>query len=249
MVERLKHTRNFAKLLASLLLTLAMTNVSQAQDGSRVLLPLLPETWQEVKLNDSLKPNQYRFLNTADSPVIEIDSAGSMSLLARPISIDLETTPVLCWRWRINRVLETADMTNRQGDDYAARLYLSFEIPTDQQSFGLRLQLGLARAIWGNNVPDGAINYVWDNRQPVDTRMPNAYTDRVTMIVVQTGDQNVGQWVWQWRNVKRDMNEYFPASSKLIQIALAADTDNTGESVRAEFSGLQFVHEGSACPS
>jgi hypothetical protein len=249
MVKRLKRSRKFAPLLASLLLPLAMAGVSQAKEGSRVLLPLLPEQWQEVKLSDSLKPNQYRFLSTAGSQVVEIDSAGSMSLLARPISIDLETTPVLCWRWRINRVLETADMTQRQGDDYAARLYLSFEIPADQQSFGLRLQLGLARTIWGSNVPDGAINYVWDNRQPVDTRMPNAYTDRVTMIVAQTGDQNVGQWVWQRRNVKKDMNDHFPASSKLVQIALAADTDNTGESVRAEFSGLQFVNERSACPS
>ena len=140
-------------------------------------------------------------------------------------------------------------MAERQGDDYAARLYLSFEIPPDQQSFGLRMQLGLARTIWGNNVPDGAINYVWDNRQPMDTRMPNAYTDRVTMIVAQTGDQNVGQWVWQRRNVKRDISEYFPSSSKLVQIALAADTDNTGESVRAEFSDIHFVNERSACPN
>jgi len=245
MIKRLQHSGIFA----ALLLTLAVTGTSQAQTAQGLSLPLVPRDWQEIKINDTLKPNQFRFRTSEGEQVVEIDSAGSISLLARPISVDLEKTPVLCWRWRVNRVLETADMTERQGDDYAARLYLSVEIPAEQQSFGLRLQLGLARTIWGANVPDGAINYVWDNRHPVDTRMPNAYTDRVTMIVAQTGDKNVGQWVWQRRNVKADMGKLFPSSSKLVQIALAADTDNTGESVRAEFSGIQFIDERSACPT
>jgi len=245
MVKRLQHRSIFT----ALLLTLAAAGLSQAQTAQSLSLPLVPQDWQEIKLNDTLKPNQFQFRTSGGSQLVEIESKGSMSLLARPISVDLDKTPVLCWRWRVNRVLETADMSERQGDDYAARLYLSVEIPPEQQSFGLRLQLGLARTIWGANVPDGAINYVWDNRHPVDTRMPNAYTDRVTMIVAQTGDKNVGQWVWQRRNVKADIGALFPSSSKLVQIALAADTDNTGESVRAEFSGIQFIDERSTCPT
>jgi hypothetical protein len=245
MVKRLQHSSIFT----ALLLTLAAAGLSQAQTAQSLSLPLVPQDWQEIKLNDTLKPNQFQFRTSGGSQLVEIESKGSMSLLARPISVDLDKTPVLCWRWRVNRVLETADMSERQGDDYAARLYLSVEIPPEQQSFGLRLQLGLARTIWGANVPDGAINYVWDNRHPVDTRMPNAYTDRVTMIVAQTGDKNVGQWVWQRRNVKADIGALFPSSSKLVQIALAADTDNTGESVRAEFSGIQFIDERSTCPT
>jgi hypothetical protein len=138
-------------------------------------------------------------------------------------------------------------MTERSGDDYAARLYLSVAIPKSEQSLGLRMQLGLARSIWGNQIPDGAVNYVWDNRQAVNTQLPNAFTDRVTMVVAQSGSKRVGEWVLQTRNIARDIEELFTASAKPIQIALAADTDNTGESAIAEFADIQFVSDQTQC--
>jgi hypothetical protein len=210
-------------------------------------LPLTPEHWQEVKLGSQIPSNTFRFSAHEGNPVIEIESNASMSMLATPIDVDLTQTPVLCWRWRVNRVLESADMTDRAGDDYAARLYLSVAIPPSDQSLGLRLQLGLARAIWGEQVPDGAINYVWDNRQPVGTTMPNAYTDRVTMVVMQTGSDRVGQWVLESRNIAQDIAQQFTLSAKPVQIALAADTDNTGESAIAEFANIQFVSDHQSC--
>lgn len=210
-------------------------------------LPLTPNQWQEVRLADDIRPNTFVFETNQDEQVLRIDSDASMSMMATSIDVDLSQTPVLCWRWRVNRVLEKADMTERFGDDYAARLYLSVAIPDTDKSLGLRLQLGLARSIWGDQVPDGAINYVWDNRQPVETVMDNAYTDRVAMVVMQSGSDRVGQWVQQSRDVAQDIKQRFTPSAKAVQIALAADTDNTGETVRAEFADIRFAANAASC--
>lgn len=215
-------------------------------------LTLSADRWQEVRLSDDIKPNTFTFEavngNSAENQsVLRIESNASMSMMAIPVEVDLTQTPVLCWRWRVNRVLDKADMSERFGDDYAARLYVSLAIPESEQSLGLRLQLGLARSIWGDQVPDAAINYVWDNRQPVGTAMPNAYTDRVTMIVAQSGAAKVGQWVQQAQNIAQDIEQQFTPAANVVQIALAADTDNTGETVTAEFADIRFVAKQADC--
>ncbi len=210
-------------------------------------LPLTPDQWQEVRLGEDITPNTFAFETVDGKSVLRIESDASMSMMATKVDVDLAQTPVLCWRWRVSRVLDRADMSERFGDDYAARLYVSLSIPETEQSLGLRLQLGLARSIWGEQVPDGAINYVWDNRQPVGTSMPNAYTDRVTMVVAQSGGAKADQWVPQWRNIAQDIAQGFTPSARVTQIALASDTDNTGEAVVAEFADVRFVSASADC--
>jgi len=210
-------------------------------------LPMQVQHWQEILLNQQIKPNTFYFKQDQDKSILRIESNASMSMMATPIQVDLAKTPYLCWRWRINRILDKANMAERSGDDYAARLYLSVSIPTSEQSLGLRMQLGLARSIWGDQVPDGAINYVWDNRYPTWTTLANAYTDRVTMIVTQSGADRVGQWVPQVRNVAEDIKTFFTPSAQPIQIALAADTDNTGETAIAEFTDIKFTSGAASC--
>ena len=224
----------------------AMTPAGIAMAES-IDLPLSPERWQEVRLGEDIRPNAFVFEATEGRTALRIDSNASMSMMASAVDVDLTDTPVLCWRWRVNRVLDKADMTERFGDDYAARLYLSVAIPESEQSLGLKLQLGLARSIWGDQVPDGAINYVWDNRQPVGTAMPNAYTDRVTMVVAESGARRAGSWVQQRQHVGKEIARLFPASTRAVQIALAADTDNTGEAVVAEFADIRFVSDQTPC--
>jgi hypothetical protein len=170
-----------------------------------------------------------------------------MSLLARPITVDLNATPVLCWRWRIGATLSQADMLRREGDDYAARVYVSLRLPASALGLGLRAQLALARAMWGPDVPDAAINYVWDNRQPVGTTRPNAYTDRAQMIVLRSGDADAGRWVWERVDVRRDVTRLFGAGAEAVQLAVTADTDNTQSSARSGFADFHFVAAERSC--
>jgi len=206
-----------------------------------------PHPWQEVRLSKNLTPNQFSHRLWDGVHAMEVHSKASMSLMARPLSVDLETTPVLCWRWRVDATLGTADMTQRQGDDYAARVYVSFKLPEASMGLGLRTKLALARTIWGADLPDAAINYVWDNRNPIGTERPNVYTDRAVMVVLRSGDKQAGRWVQERRDVRDDVSRRFSHEAQPVQLAVTADTDNTGLSAHTGFADFHFVGADAEC--
>lgn len=206
-----------------------------------------PAPWREVRLKPELTPNTFERRLWDGVPALVVQSQAGMSLMARPISVDLARTPVLCWRWRVDAPLAAADMARRSGDDYAARLYISLSLPDADKSLALRAQLALARTLWGPDVPDAAINYVWDNRQPVGHEQPNAYTGRAIMVVQRSGAADAGRWVEERRDVARDAARLFGPRATPSQLAVTADTDNTGEQARAGFAQLHFVAADAAC--
>ncbi len=208
----------------------------------------IPAPWQLIRLETQVPATSYRISLWDGVDAIEARAERSMALLGRPVDIDLSSTPILCWRWRVDGVVRSADMTRRRGDDYAARIYLAFDLPAAALSLTDKASLTLARAFYGNRVPDGALNYVWDNRHPVGTHMPNAYTDRVRMIVQRSGNDEAGFWVTERVNIYQDVKRSFgTADARLKLVAVASDSDNTGETVRAGFADLHFVRANEAC--
>ena len=208
----------------------------------------IPAPWQLIRLETQVPATSYRISLWDGVDAIEARAERSMALLGRPVDIDLSSTPILCWRWRVDGVVRSADMTRRRGDDYAARIYLAFDLPAAALSLTDKASLTLARAFYGNRVPDGALNYVWDNRHPVGTHMPNAYTDRVRMIVQRSGNDEAGFWLTERVNIYQDVKRSFgTADARLKLVAVASDSDNTGETVRAGFADLHFVRANEAC--
>ncbi len=180
---------------------------------------------------------------------IEAKAKKSMALLGRTLAVNLKKTPILCWQWRIEAPVAAADMTRKSGDDYAARVYLTFAVPPDQLNFGTRTKLRLARTIYGGQVPDAALNYIWNNRNPIGTLQVNAYTDRARMLVLRSGAGQAGTWVQEQRNVLADFHRAFgEVSGELQGLAIASDTDNTGEEAHAGFADFRFVETEDACP-
>lgn len=209
----------------------------------------VPAPWKMLPLGSKLKPTRYRITHWDGRFAIEAHAQSSMSLLARPLSIDLSQTPILCWHWRIDAPLSTADLRSREGDDYAARVYLAFSL--DNLSLATRMTLKVGRQLFGDALPDAAINYVWDNRYPIGTQAPNAYTERTRMIVLQSGATRSQQWVPERRNVLADARAAFELGGARLReatlLAVASDTDNTGESAHAGFADFHFVRENDKC--
>lgn len=210
--------------------------------------PDLPPPWQIQQLDPTVPATRYNRRHWDGVAAIEAHAQASMALLARPVEVDLGRRPVLCWRWRVDAPLKSADATTRAGDDFAARLYLSFSVADKYLGWGTRLKLSLARGRWGEQVPDAAISYVWDNRLPVGSQLANAYTERTRMRVVQSGSQAAGRWVSERRDVAADFAQAFghPAL-RLHALAVASDTDNTGETAHAGFADLHFVSHEQPC--
>lgn len=209
-----------------------------------------PAPWRVVQLDRKVPPTAYRRASIAGVGAIEARANKSMALLARPLDIDLAATPILCWRWLIDAPVAKADMRKKAGDDYAARIYVAFDMPDSALGAGTKMKLSIARRLYGRDVPDAALNYVWDNRNPVGTRAKSPYTDRAELIVAQTGAAQAGQWVSERADIAADFARAFGGRpGRPIQLAVASDTDNTGSTARAAFADLHFVARDAACRS
>lgn len=207
-----------------------------------------PAPWRVVQLSKKVKPTRYRLAQVKGVGAVEAVSESSMALLARPLSVDLAATPILCWRWLVDAPVAGADMRRKSGDDYAARVYVAFDIPDSALSAGTRMKLRIGRSIFGSALPDAALNYVWDNRNPVGTTMKSAYTDRAQLIVAETGAARAGEWVSERADVAADFARAFGKSAaRPVQLAIASDTDNSGGKARAAFAGIHFVARGERC--
>lgn len=206
-----------------------------------------PAPWKMVPLKGE-KPTSYRVTMVAGRMALEARVDGSMSLMARPVSVDLAETPILCWRWYVDAPVAKADMTRKSGDDYAARIYIAFDMPDNVLSGSTKFKLKMARSMFGRSIPDAAVVYVWDNKHPVGTARKSAYTDRSQLIVVETGSGRAGKWVTKRADVAADFAKAFGNKpGKPIQLAVASDGDNTKSKGRAAFADIHFVGRGEPC--
>lgn len=207
-----------------------------------------PAPWRVVRIDRKVPPTRYRAARVRNVTAIEANAVRSMALLARPLQVDLARTPVLCWRWFVDAPVARADLGRKGGDDHAARVYVAFDMPARALGAGTKLQLAIARRLYGANVPDAALNYVWDNRYPVGTRAKSAFTDRAEMIVAQTGSAEAGRWVVERADLEKDFARAFGgAPGRPVQLAVASDTDQTGGTARAAFADLHLVARGQPC--
>ncbi len=210
--------------------------------SSGPLAATAPPGWAVQTLPKVERQTRYDLVNDGSTIVLRARADGSASSLRHGLFADPKQTPVLRWRWRTERVLEGADLTRKEGDDYAARVYVFFDRSEDSMTLKERTLFKLGRARYGNQLPSAALCYVWDNRQPVDSIFDNAYTPFVAMVVASTGGAQVGQWVSLQRNVAEDYRRAFNTDPpRIIGVAVSVDTDNTGESTTTWFGDIAFV--------
>jgi hypothetical protein len=200
----------------------------------------LPPGWEEVALPGVRRP-QVALVDDGGTTVLRIvahDAAGSV---AHRVSPGGASGSLLAWRWKVDRVLDGGDLFRKEGDDYAARLYVTFDVPGSALPMGERLRIGLARLVYGTDLPTAALCYVWDNRNPPGTTAWNAYTSRVRMIVLRSGAAGAGRWMAESRDVAADFREAFGHPAPAITgVALSADTDQTRERVTAWFGDVRL---------
>ena len=189
----------------------------------------------------SIKTNQFSFANDSGTTVLKIASQQSASSVAIPITSASTSKALLSWRWKVSNVVTSANIRRKDGEDFAARVYVFFDVPLESLSFIERNKIRLARMMSGTDVPTAAICYVWDNQTAIETIVPSTFTDRVRMIVLQSGDKKANTWVGQSRDVAADFQRAFGhAAPAITGLAVSSDTDQTGEVVTTWFGDVRF---------
>ena len=126
----------------------------------------LPAGWRPRLLPNKKGP-QFKLVTDHDVTVMRIESHAAAGTIAFDTHINPQATPLLTWRWKVDGVVEKGDLNVKSGDDFAARVYVFFDVPLSSLSFATRTQIQLARLVYGGPVPTAAICYVWDNKHPI----------------------------------------------------------------------------------
>ncbi len=204
--------------------------------------------WSVERIDKKVKATVFSAKKIDGVSAVQAYSNNSMALLVKKTTVNLAKTPVLCWRWRVSRTMSAADITKKSGDDQAARIYIGLDLPRSAISFGTRVKLAAARSGSKTRIPDGVINYVWDNKLPVGTARPNVYTKQAKIIVMQSGNGAANKWVNERRNLAQDISRQFKTNAaKVESIAISSDTDNAGGSVTAAFADIHFTTANGKC--
>ncbi len=226
--------RRRAALLALLLLA------SGAPPAERLLPAPGTDRWEPLELPNVEQRTHYTPVEVDGLRAVRSESRCSASALLLPTpDVDLVETPLLGWRWRVDRGLSIPDERVKLGDDFAARVYVLFPFEPEHSSLLARARNRLGRALYGQRVPGAALNYVWSTREPQGASWDNPFTATSKMISMGNGPHEV--WKAAERDVRADFARLFGHEPpQVLGVALMSDSDNSCQEARALFADFRF---------
>ena len=236
-------------LLSIIILIVLLTGWSSAADiliidrfSSGAGINGTPSGWHPLHFPRIRRHTRYTLTQDGDNTVVMAVSNQSASAIFKEITIDPKNYPVLTWRWKVESVLKRGDGRVKSGDDYAARVYVTFLSDASDASLLAMMKRRLAKRIYGVDPPGRAINYIWANRIKKGASIPNAYTSEARMIAVESGASKAGKWISEEVDIYRDYKRLFGEEPPHVTgIAIMTDTDNTGETATAYYDDIVFM--------
>ena len=203
--------------------TLVLISFALAVFAAEILLDDYSEGLSSKWVEKSFEGRtRYEVTREENQLCIKATSSASASGLYYKKKYDPKDYPILTWRWKVDHVLSKGNARHKEGDDYAARVYVIFP----------------SLAFWRTK----ALNYIWANKLPQGEAVPNSFSANAMMIAVESGPERTGQWVNERRNILEDYRRYFGGEPpKVGAIAIMTDTDNTGEYVTAWYGPIRIL--------
>ncbi len=164
----------------------------------------------------------YNVVKDNGTSVLQAHSVHAASGLIKKVKLDAKKYPILRWSWKIDHTLKKEDAKKKSGDDFAARVYVVFP-----RTFFWRLR---------------AINYVWATKLPKNSVVASPYTANSLIVAVESGDEKVGTWVSEERDIYEDYRKMFGEEPpELGGVALMTDTDDTRDEVTSWYGDIFLV--------
>lgn len=161
----------------------------------------------------------YRMVQEDGHAAVKAHAKAAASGLSKKLAFKPVTYRYIKWSWKISNTISQGNEKTKQGDDYAARVYVVFP----------------GRFFWQMR----ALNYIWANKLPKGEFVPNAYTANAMMIAVESGPEKAAQWVSEERDILADYRRVFGEDPpEAGAIAIMTDTDNTGAEATAWYGDI-----------
>jgi len=177
--------------------------------------------WKMVS-SFAVPPTQY---SKAGKGIIKAESLGGRSSLFKEVKEKEKNYRILSWGWKISNVVHSAIETRKDRFDAAARVRIVFGKEKSYGIFGGGEPIGLKiEYIWAAHLPKG---HIFDHPGEKDCKI----------FVLESGDREAGQWVYEMRNIQKDFKTAFGTECPgALAIGIQTDTNHSNEQVTAYYS-------------
>jgi hypothetical protein len=136
----------------------------------------------------------------------------------REVNANLRLHKKLRWRWRVHSLPSGSDENSGNLNDSAAAV----------------------RLVFGTNPISGkSLKYIWSETLPVGTII-NSKGQYI--IVLRSGKQDLGKWVWEEVNAYDDYHRLFGGDPRPVDLlGLLTDSNNTKSFVKADYDDISFM--------
>jgi hypothetical protein len=207
-----------------------------------------PEPWSIALLPRQTKPEtRFDVIDLDGQRVLRVRAERSYANIVHPVPPALAAAQTLRWSSRIDTAPD-GDLHTRQGDDTALKVCALYDWPRDRLSLGERAKLAAGSALAGQALPTATVCWVADMRLAEGTWLPNAFTGRIRMLVVQ---QLTAGTAPRWADHRRDLHADFRRAfadewrdgdvvPPLRAVLIGADTDNTASESLAYVRSIEL---------
>lgn len=224
-----------------LLLTASLSALAIASMAPTVLPQPGAPAWAPLRFRSVQRHTIYTPIPGGLGVRAEADCAASALVLPLD-AIDLALTPVLRWRWHVEQPLEIEDERIRDGDDFAARVYLMFRFEPQRASFFERARQRLGSRLFGSEMPGSVLSFVWTSREAPGSRWTNPFASESKMIALAQGGAS------EWRNEAVDVvaeyrRTYAHDPPATLALGIMTDTDNACQHATARYADFRFTEK------
>ncbi len=191
---------------------LIITNFSQGVDEKGV-----PLGWE---LKEKEGSPTFRLEKEEDAYVLHFISKNSSFGLTKEIDVDIKEYPYLNFRWKVKELPSNGDFRKKETDDQAAQIYVVFG----------RFKF-LAKIV----------GYLWETTAPKLITGISPVWNKTRLIVLESGPEKIGKWVWEKRNIYDDYKLLYdkePPKTNLISIYI--NSQHTKSRAESYFGEIYF---------
>ena len=198
--------------------------------------------WTPLAFGGDRGETSYQGAVVAGRQCLRAEASAGGSGLSKLVAVNPDSLPLIRWDWWVAGPVPGGDLERKEGDDFAARVYVNFRFESSKAGPLHRIRQRLANRRFGGEAPGKALVYVWGNRAPVGTFAKSAYTDQAALVVLHSGDEGAGQWRSEARNLRDDFLEAFgDEPPEIHSIAIMTDADDTGASASACYGDILLL--------
>lgn len=183
-----------------------------------------PLTWKAWRGDNELARSLYTIREEKDNRYLHAADDGTSIIILKQVSEwDANEYPVLSWRWRATVLPEDGDERIRTKNDSSVAVYVVLD----------RNFIGVPKTL----------KYVWSTTAPVGTHYRRDGIGRPHVIVLESGEEKLGQWVEESVDVHADYVRIFGKKPprKAVGIGILTDGNATGTDSKGDYDDF-VVH-------